>query len=94
VPTLRAYSVTQIARLKKVPTELLNYLNTSVPPGDVIFVGYSMGGLIAKATVAHDAILKESATCANNTWHSESRISLLTNRRTRHLFVAWERNER
>jgi pimeloyl-ACP methyl ester carboxylesterase len=34
--------------LEEGATELLNYLNTSVPPGDVIFVGYSMGGLIAR----------------------------------------------
>jgi pimeloyl-ACP methyl ester carboxylesterase len=34
--------------LEEGATELLNYLNTTVPAGDVIFVGYSMGGLIAR----------------------------------------------
>jgi uncharacterized protein (TIGR03437 family) len=34
--------------LEEGATELLNYLNTNVPPGDVLFVGYSMGGLIVR----------------------------------------------
>src|ERR1019366_9121754 len=34
--------------IEEAATELRNYLNTKVPPGDVIILGYSMGGLIAR----------------------------------------------